>query len=43
MTSNYDHKIWQDVYHVPADEMTLYVKFTADAVKEFKLLSFKEK
>jgi motility quorum-sensing regulator/GCU-specific mRNA interferase toxin len=44
MTSYHDHKVWQDVYNVPHDdELTLYVKFTADTVTEFKLLSFKEK
>lgn len=43
MTSNYDNKLWQDVYHVPSSVGLLYVKFTADAVTEFKLLSFKEK
>ena len=43
MTSYGDHRIWQDVYHVPSPTGTLYVKFTADAVTEFVLLSFKEK
>jgi motility quorum-sensing regulator/GCU-specific mRNA interferase toxin len=43
MTSHADHQIWQDVYHVPSSVGTLYVKFTADAVAEFSLLSFKEK
>ncbi len=43
MTSHGDHRIWQDVYHVPAPVGTLYVKFTADSVSEFLLLSFKEK
>ena len=43
MTSYADHRIWQDVYHVPSPLGTLYVKFTADAVTEFLLLSFKEK
>ena len=44
MTSNYDHKVWQDVYNVPhEDGLTLYVKFTSDTVTDFKLLSFKEK
>lgn len=43
MTSYADHTIWQDVYNVPhGDDLMLYVKFTADAVTEFKLLSFKE-
>jgi len=43
MTSYGDHRIWQDVYHVPSEVGTLYIKFTADAVTEFLLLSFKEK
>jgi motility quorum-sensing regulator / GCU-specific mRNA interferase toxin len=43
MTSYGDHRIWQDVYHVPSEVGTLYVKFTADLVTEFLLLSFKEK
>ncbi|PLX37616.1 MAG: hypothetical protein C0606_04840 [Hyphomicrobiales bacterium] len=43
MTSYADHRIWQDVYYVPSEVGTLYVKFTAGAVTEFLLLSFKEK
>ena len=43
MTSNANYKVWQDVYHVPSDVGELYVKFTADAITEFLLLSFKEK
>lgn len=43
MTSFADHRIWQDVYHVPSSAGVLYVKFTADVVTEFLLLSFKEK
>lgn len=43
MTSYADHRDWQDVYHVPSKVGTLYVKFTADTVTEFLLLSFKEK
>jgi motility quorum-sensing regulator/GCU-specific mRNA interferase toxin len=43
MTAQADHRIWQDVYHVPSRSGPLYVKFTADAVAEFSLLSFKEK
>src|SRR5687768_9626295 len=27
-----DHRVWQDVYHVPSQAGVLYVKFTADAV-----------
>lgn len=43
MTAYADHRIWQDVYYVPSPAGVLYVKFTADAVTEFLLLSFKEK
>jgi motility quorum-sensing regulator/GCU-specific mRNA interferase toxin len=44
MTSNYDSRIWQDVYHVPHAVGTLYVKFTDNGlITEFTLLSFKEK
>lgn len=43
MTSNADHTLWQDVYHVPAEGCVIYVKFTAGRVVRFDLLSFKEK
>lgn len=43
MTSYADHTLWQDVYHVPAQGLILYVKFCADVITEFRLLSFKEK
>lgn len=43
MTTYDDHRSWQDVYHVPSAAGLLYVKFTADLVTEFRLLSFKEK
>ncbi len=43
MTSYADHRIWQDVYHVPCGNMILYVKFTQNIISEFTLLSFKEK
>jgi len=43
MTSYADHRVWQDVYHVPSDAGLLYIKFTTDAVTDFLLLSFKEK
>ena len=43
MTTFADHRIWQDVYHVPARDMVLYVKFQADVVTEFMVMSFKEK
>jgi len=43
MTAYADHTVWQDVYHVPSEQGVLYIKFTADALAEFLLLSFKEK
>ena len=43
MTSYQNHKVWQDVYHVPYGDMILYIKFTEDIISEFLLLSFKEK
>ena len=43
MTAYADHRLWQDVYHVPSSVGVLYVKFTADVLTEFLLLSFKEK
>ena len=43
MTSYANHKIWQDVYHVPYGDLILYVKFTQNVISEFTLLSFKEK
>ncbi len=42
MTSKADSKIWQDVYHVPYDEIVLYVKFTID-IDGYLVISFKEK
>jgi motility quorum-sensing regulator / GCU-specific mRNA interferase toxin len=42
ITAYADSRLWQDVYHVPSPMGILYVKFTADAVTEFLLLSFKE-
>jgi len=43
MTAHADSRLWQDVYQVPSPVGVLYVKFTADAITEFLLLSFKEK
>lgn len=43
MISYGDHRIWQDVYHVPSEAGVIYVKFTADVLAEFVLLSFKGK
>ena len=43
MTTYADHRVWQDVYHVPKGDLVLYVKFQAGLVTEFTLVSFKEK
>ncbi|MGQ9920794.1 MAG: type II toxin-antitoxin system MqsR family toxin [Desulfobacca sp.] len=43
MTSYANHRLWQDVYHVLSTAGVLSIKFTADVVSEFLLLSFKEK
>ncbi|MBF0262797.1 MAG: type II toxin-antitoxin system MqsR family toxin [Magnetococcales bacterium] len=43
MTTHADHRAWQDVYHVPRGGKVVYLKFTADVVTEFRLLSFKER
>lgn len=42
MTSYRDHRIWQDVYHVPDAFGPLYVKFSVDKSGALVLLSFKE-
>ena len=42
MTSVADHRIWQDVYHFPLENIVLYVKFTTDA-EGYLVISFKEK
>jgi motility quorum-sensing regulator / GCU-specific mRNA interferase toxin len=43
MTAYADHRLWQDVYYVPSAVGVLYIKFTADVLTKFLLLSFKEK
>ncbi len=43
MTTISDHRVWQDVYYAPARGLVLYVKFQADVVTEFTVMSFKEK
>jgi motility quorum-sensing regulator/GCU-specific mRNA interferase toxin len=43
MTTYADSRVWQDVYHVRSSNLVLYVKFQADVVTEFMLVSFKEK
>ncbi|MEO5329794.1 MAG: type II toxin-antitoxin system MqsR family toxin [Magnetococcus sp. THC-1_WYH] len=43
ITTHADHRLWQDVYHVPTEDVVVYIKFMADKITEFRLLSFKEK
>ena len=43
MTTHTDHRVWQDVYHVPVRDHLIYVKFQADIVTEFKVMAFKDK
>lgn len=45
MTTYADHRVWQDVYHAQAEDegLVLYIKFQADVVTEFRVMSFKEK
>jgi motility quorum-sensing regulator / GCU-specific mRNA interferase toxin len=43
MTTFTDHRVWQDVYHMPARGLTLYVKFQTNVVTSFTMMSFKEK
>jgi motility quorum-sensing regulator / GCU-specific mRNA interferase toxin len=42
MTSDRDHTVWQDVYHVPFAGLLLYVKLTIDDLGRL-ILSLKEK
>ncbi len=42
MTTHADSRVWQDVYHVPVEDLLLYVKIQADVVTEFRVVSFKE-
>ena len=42
MTAKNNHRIWQDVYHVPYESRLLYVKFTTDE-DGYLLISLKEK
>ena len=43
MTTFDDHRVWQDVYHVPSDGVVLYIKFQADLMTEFRIMAFKER
>lgn len=42
MTSYADHRIWQDVYHVIWNDITIYLKFQIYE-DDYLVLSFKEK
>ena len=42
MTAFADHRVWQDVYHVPWESFLLYVKLTVDDQGRL-ILSMKEK
>ena len=41
MTTNSDHRVWQDVYHSEWQEVALYIKF--QQVGEYFVISFKER
>ena len=43
MTTFTDHRIWQDVYHVPDGSLVLYIKIQANVVTAFTIVSFKER
>jgi motility quorum-sensing regulator/GCU-specific mRNA interferase toxin len=43
MTAFADHRVWQDIYHVPVRGMALFVKSQADGVTGFTIMSFKER
>jgi hypothetical protein len=42
MSSRANTAVWQDVYHVPWDDIVLYIKFTTDTQGYF-VISLKEK
>lgn len=46
MTTYGDHRVWQDVYHVPDSGLVLYVKFQDTSASDrpgFMVMSFKER
>lgn len=43
MSTFENHRIWQNVYHVPHETFVPYVKFQADLITDFFVVSFKEK
>jgi motility quorum-sensing regulator/GCU-specific mRNA interferase toxin len=40
MTCHHDHRVWQDVYHYPAEEIDIYLKI--QIVRKVVIISFKE-
>ena len=40
MTTNSDHRVWQDVYHGQWGDLSLYIKF--QRASEYFVVSFKE-
>jgi len=43
ITTYGDHRVWQDVYYVTFENYVIYLKFQADRVTEFRIISFKER
>lgn len=43
MTSNLDHRVWQDVYHTTVAEGTVKVYLKLTVVQDLLVVSFKEK
>ncbi|MBF0622972.1 MAG: type II toxin-antitoxin system MqsR family toxin [Magnetococcales bacterium] len=43
MTFMWNNKLWQDVYYVDWQGVSLYIKFTLDHDGDLLLISFKEK
>lgn len=41
MTTNLNHRVWQDVYHAEWQEIALYIKF--QQAGEYFVISFKER
>lgn len=41
MTTNTDHRVWQDVYHAEWEGVALYIKF--QQAGEYFVISFKER
>lgn len=37
-----NHRMWHDTYHIPFDDMILYLKFAGETLIDVVLTSFKE-